>query len=418
MPRIRGKGLGYGMALGTAAIVQYINDVPVPPVMPDRISAQLASRRMGETPEIVLVARDYLSALSIIPSIRWAKVAAIATEAGIDSSPPVPVPTVVDVPGLMDLVRDDVLMLVDADAAFVFPDPDAMYLAQYTAEHDRLAPRHRIYLDDCHTNARTTDGTVIQVIARVRIENLKQDTLEAIEQGADAIFLPAFDENDLMAAQRSLLTLIHDAAGKPLLLGRTARNAAAYSPPLLVEVAVEADITVVQNVLPESPTVEIDTLLRRLRAAEQNSFDEDRPAALPHIAILMDSISADVPGPDGVEKFIEELSARGIARIVFSMENEALAEGVLLQLESYFGACSRNMIPLFVSAANTAFNPFGLTDLDDSLHTAIAMLVGGGATGVIVSPDSIAYAKAIVSQLNSLDCREKYHLLLKEAAAY
>src|SRR5580658_8148902 len=129
MPRIRGIGLGSGMAIGTAAVIREKNGIPIPPSIPDRIAVQIATHRLAETPEVVLIARDFTTALALSSTITWARVAAIAAETTPPNAPVLPIPVVIGLPGLVDMVRDDVLVLVDAGSNFVFPDPDPIYLA-------------------------------------------------------------------------------------------------------------------------------------------------------------------------------------------------------------------------------------------------------------------------------------------------
>src|SRR5580700_180707 len=113
MPRIRGIGVGSGMAIGTAAVIREKNGIPVPPSIPDRIAMQIATHRLAETPEVVLIARDFTTALAISSSISWARVAAIASETAPDGAPVLPIPVVMGLRGLVDMVQDDVLVLVD-----------------------------------------------------------------------------------------------------------------------------------------------------------------------------------------------------------------------------------------------------------------------------------------------------------------
>ncbi len=46
MPRIRGVGLGSGMAIGTAAVIRERNGIPISPSIPDRIAIQIATHRL------------------------------------------------------------------------------------------------------------------------------------------------------------------------------------------------------------------------------------------------------------------------------------------------------------------------------------------------------------------------------------
>ncbi|HLV78736.1 MAG TPA: hypothetical protein VKT32_00600, partial [Chthonomonadaceae bacterium] len=219
MARLRGRGLGAGVALGTAAVVRVQGGIPMLPEAPERIARRLAARRPMETPEVILVAEEYRTALALLRSLPWGKVVGIvAGEA--EAEAPVPgVPAVVQVPYLLDSIEDDVLMLVDATNGVVLADPSGMAIAQYQAEHSSIAPRRRLYLDDAHLPARTLDGRDIQVLARVETA---EDVAQALDAGADALYVPAgaalLPDSDETGQRRSLRQLLSLTTGKPLLL--------------------------------------------------------------------------------------------------------------------------------------------------------------------------------------------------------
>ncbi len=122
MASLRGTGLGTGIALGTAAIVRLRNGFPVPPAIPPRIMEQLAKRRGDETPDIVLVADDYATAVGIAASVRWGNVVAIVA-AGSAGTPLNDLPTVAGIAGLLEAVQEDTLIIVDAGRGVVVADP-------------------------------------------------------------------------------------------------------------------------------------------------------------------------------------------------------------------------------------------------------------------------------------------------------
>ena len=155
MARLRGTGLGAGMAMGTAAVVRRTAGVYVMPEPPPRIASLEAKRRLTETPEIVVAAEEYSTAFAIAASLAWATVVGIVTERDAQDAAIPAFPAVVGVTGLMAAVSDDTLVLVDATRGVVLIDPDPIYLAQYTAEHDRIVPKNRIYLDEEHIPAQT-----------------------------------------------------------------------------------------------------------------------------------------------------------------------------------------------------------------------------------------------------------------------
>src|SRR5262249_27033726 len=114
MAKLRGRGVGAGMAMGTAAGVGVAGGVPLLPEAPERIASLIAARRLTETPEVILVADDYRTALALAPSLSWAKVVGIASASAGAEAPVSSLPAVVDLSGLMSAAQDDVLLLVDA----------------------------------------------------------------------------------------------------------------------------------------------------------------------------------------------------------------------------------------------------------------------------------------------------------------
>src|SRR5690349_9264001 len=119
MARLRGTGLGAGMALGTAAVVRVRGGIPMTPEPPAALAAQIAQRRLTETPEVILVADDYRTGLALAGALSWAKVVGLAAGSAEPDAPVPPFPAVVNVAGLMDAMQDDMLMLVDAGRGIV-----------------------------------------------------------------------------------------------------------------------------------------------------------------------------------------------------------------------------------------------------------------------------------------------------------
>ncbi len=410
MSRTRGIGIGTGMALGTAAIVREQQGVSILPAMPDRIAVLLAARRLTETPDIVLVARDYLTALSLSPAITWGRVVAIVAETSPENAPVSKIPAVINIPDVVSLIKDDVLVLVDADKSFAFPDPDPMFLAQYTAEHDRIAPKRRIYLDKGHTAAKTVDGRKIETYAFV--DSLPDAEL-AVEQGADGLFLSTAAEFRLgaeMAVQKKLFALIHAAAGKPFLIADD------YSlPPMLVcEACVEADITLLSPAEGGNGISGLRDLLVKLEEAENVCFDSDIPASVPRVGALLNNQPAETE-KEAIDRYIDKLAESGASRLMITLQNSRLSEGILSQLDYYFSAALRNMLPVCVSVMAFEFNAFGQNELENSLTTAVQLLIGSGVSTIIVLPEAIAEAKLIINEGEYRQCQHKYWRMLEEA---
>src|SRR4051794_32188262 len=128
MARLRGTGLGAGMAMGTAAVVRMRGSVPLMPEAPPRITALIAQRRLTETPEVIVVGDDYRNAVAIAASLPWAKVVGIAAERDDPDAAVPSIPAVTGMPGLLKATAEDVLVLVDATRGVVLIDPDPIYL--------------------------------------------------------------------------------------------------------------------------------------------------------------------------------------------------------------------------------------------------------------------------------------------------
>ena len=182
MARLRGTGIGAGLAMGTAAVVRVVNGIAIAPSPPQRLSNEIAFRRLSDLPEIILVCPNFEIAKAIAPSISWAKVAGYAIEHASDDLPVSATPLVIGVRDLMEFAQDDVLTLLDASRGIVLIDPDPVYLAQYTADHDKIAPKHRFSLDDEDQPAVTVDGRTILLIT-----SAYPHPLLATNSGADAL---------------------------------------------------------------------------------------------------------------------------------------------------------------------------------------------------------------------------------------
>ena len=158
MARLRGTGLGAGMALGTTAVVRSRGGVALMPEVPARIADLIAARRLEETPEVILVADEYRTVRTVAESLPWAKVVGAVVAYAESDAPSPPFPVVANVPNLLETVADDVLTLVDATRGTVLIDPDPVALAQYQAEDANIAPKQRLFLEDVHLPAQTLDG--------------------------------------------------------------------------------------------------------------------------------------------------------------------------------------------------------------------------------------------------------------------
>ena len=413
MTRLRGEGLGAGMALGTAVVVQMRDGLPMLPDPPERIARAVGLRRVSERPEVILVAEDYRTALALSGALPWAKVAGIAAVSGGTGASVPPFPAVVNAVGLMDVVQNDLLLLVDAERGVVFVDPNPIALAQYSAEHAQIAPRHRLYLDEEHQPALTTDGTRIQVVARLREWG---DVATALQQGVDALHLPC--GNTLLpptaeeaALRRDLFRLIDASAGKPLFIS----DRFELPLPTLLMAAAKADLTLA---IPPQETLDglgFAELTAEMRSVETECYEEDQVCAIPRLAADLADLSQWIGGADQAQSLVERVAAQGATRLIVGLDQEALTEGTLLALEPLLAAAQSNLLPAFVSAWPVGFNAFGQNELLNTLETAIVLLIGAGAAGILVPADQVEAAKRTVREQSAAECRDRLRQALQEA---
>jgi hypothetical protein len=412
MTRLRGKGLGAGMALGTAVVVQMRDGLPMLPDPPDSVLRAVGTRRVSERPEVILVAEDYRTALTLSGALPWARVAGIAAGSASGDAALPPFPAVVQVNGLLEVVQNGMLLLVDAEREVLFLDPDIVTLAQYTAEHAHVAPKHRLYLDEEHQPALTLDGTQIQVVARLA---RWEEIATALQQGADALHLPFGntllpldgEETDLL---RALNRLIDAVASKPLFLS----DRFAFPLKTVLLAAAKADLTLA---IPPQETFDglgFAELMAEMREVEMECYEQDQSCALPRLAADMGGVSTWSGEADQEQTLVERLAAQGATRLLLDLDQESLTEGTLLALQPLLAAAQINLVPAFVSAWPYSFNAFGQNDLPNTLETAVGLLIGAGATGILVPADQAGAVKQFIRAQNAADCRDLLRHVLKE----
>lgn len=412
MSRLRGAGRGRGMALGTAAIVRMRNGFPLLPPIPARIADQLAKRKMTEMPDVILVAEDYRLALDIASSLRWARVVGIAAASAPSDAPISALPAVVNVAGLLDIVQDDMLIVVDADHDLVIADPIGLDVAHYQAERDKIAPRRRLFLDDVHLPAETLDGRAVLVPARV--ETSEQVTI-ALEQGADAIYVP-FDaplmpeDVDDVTQRRNLLELIDHAAGKPLLLA----DHYALPPMLLLEASLRADLMIAVPLQDHLDGLGLGELGSELNEAQADCLANDAQCELPRLAVLLTSLDR-VRAFHDLEQmafFMDRLAVGNAIRLVLDSEyphGSPYERKDLALLDLVVAAANATMLPVIVAFDRSAWKDAN-TQVEaspaDDYHTQMRFLVGVGASGIIAGPSEVKAMKAAIREMNFSECRE------------
>ncbi|HZT44328.1 MAG TPA: hypothetical protein VFA07_19335 [Chthonomonadaceae bacterium] len=402
MARLRGRGLGAGVALGTAAIVRIKGGIPMLPEVPPRIAERIAARRPMETPEVILVADDYRTALALFGSLPWGKVVGIVAGSA-DPDAPVPgVPAVVNVSYLLDAIEDDVLMLVDATQGVVLADPSGMAIAQYQAEHSSIAPRRRLYLDDAHLPARTIDGRDIQVLARVE---MAEDIVQALDAGADALCVslgtPLLPDTEETAQRRSLLSLLSLTTGKPVLLA----DDYALPPLALLEAAAQADIVLAEPPRDDLEGLGLEELASELWEAQGQCFEQDIACGMPRLAARLTSLAAC--GPPGREtERMESLAAHGATRLLLDLEAEILDASLLARIEALVAAASAHLLPVTAAVALLGFGVSEEDDPEGNIEAALGLIVGTGIAGIVVPPPLVEATKERIRGLHFFECRE------------
>ena len=418
MASLQGTGLGTGIALGTAAVVRLRNGFPLPPAIPPRIMEQLAKRRGEETPDIILVANDYATAVAIADSVRWGNVVGIAAVEGADA-PLNETPAVVGVAGLLEAIEEDMLMVVDASRGVVVANPDGVAFAQYQTMRNNMAPKKRLYLDEGHLAAYTLDGRAVQVFAQVT-------TLDAIEtaqaNGADALYvpygsplLPADADED--EQREALLQLILQAGGKPLLLA----DEYALPAPLLLEAAVKADLTIACPLMPHLEGLGVGEMGQELNEARADCLANDVLCDVPRFAVNLplDFIEANaaLEDPEQATFFMDRMAYNGAMRVLVSLEYAALEIPLLSSLDAMIRAANTAMLPIYMASWLATFGSLEESGgLDANNQSALEQLVGAGSAALIVPPSDITVVKSAIRELNFWECREALSKLLNDGA--
>jgi phosphotransferase system enzyme I (PtsI) len=400
------------MALGTAAVVRMRNGFPLMPPIPPRIADQLSKRKLTETPDVILVAEDYRMALDIAGALRWAKVVGIVAAHAPSEAPIASVPAVVNVSHLLDEVKDDMLMVVDADHNLVIVDPDGLEVAHYQAERDKIAPRRRLFLDDVHLPAETIDGRVVLVLARVETP---EEIAAAVEKGADTLYVP-FNcallpaDTDELAQRRNLLALIDKAAGKPLLLA----DEYALPPMLLLETALRAEIMLAVPLEPHLDGLGLAEFGAELNDAQAECLANDAPCERPKLAVLFTDLERlrTYQDLEQMAFFMDRLAMTNVTRLVLDTEHDGgthYEQSDLPVVDLLVAAANATMLPVIIAFDCAAWNSDN-ADFErppgEDFGAQVRFLVGVGASGVITSPGQIEKMKAAIRELNFSECRE------------
>jgi signal transduction protein with GAF and PtsI domain len=378
--RLKGKGYGTGVVLGSAAIMRPPMGIPV---VPPRLIAEMSKAERDnpiEKVDIILVTQDYGIALNM--ALPWANVVGIIAENADPTSIRLSIPTVSGIEDPLNRIEDDALLLLDGDRGVVLVDPDGIVLATYQAERERLSPRRRVFLDYTHQPARTLDGKEIRVIAAAHsLEEVRQ----GVECGADAIYVASTEAivnpiSDDEEQYRELMELVEAAAGKPITISG---NLESISLSALMQAAARAEFTLALPVPPDpdmfSDLAAYQQEVRDLLIAEETDFGEVR---------LGGRIEMEQP-------VLESLENASLSKLVLdaSMPDALSQESSREWLEEVVSAASGMLLPVEMLLPGEAVS-----------MTAVAL--GLGASGLIVEPRGVQEVKELVRTLSVAECRE------------
>ncbi len=408
MARLKGTGQGSGIAIGATVVVRSESGVPIPPAVPASIAKVIASRRYSETLSVILVAEEYLHALAIAGTIRWAEVDGIVAQNPAANLPSTRIPAVTGVRNIMGTVQDDQLLLLDATNGVVLTDPDPIEIAHYQAEYERIVPRQRIFLEEQHLPVKTSDGKPIQVIAQTAYP---EDVEIALQGGADCLLIQRVSGAGLgflMAGGSPLLpneatgselsasfrTLLEIANGKPLLIPDSYDLAS----PALLAFAKGVDATLLL-----SPRADLDGLgLKEYREiledTEATCLSKDLPHALPAFGVEIPAqLTADTEEA-ALREFVDRAVEHGATRLLVNWEPERFLDTSIGWLESLCVVCGNSGLPVFIEL------PY-LPDNEESVGT-LRTFVGAGVSGVVVLPEYVQVVKSEIRMIRANDCRE------------
>ncbi len=386
MARLLGKGLGTGVALGTACVVTvHRGFVQAPPPTP-RAAELLASSKDAEAPDVVLIAQDYGTAVSLASAIEWANVVGIAAVTCAADAPGSDLPAVIDLPGLMDVVQDDMLVVVDAERGIMMSDPDGVAVAQYQTEINRLAPRTRVFIDGVHLLAETMDGRTILVAA---IAQSLSEAENALDVGADMV-LAASQSNalpcevDELSQRTAMVDLLDRTSGKPLLLA----DRYLLAPTVVLEAGLRSDITLAVPPRDHLQSLGLGELTQELAETEADCLSDGSLVAAPKLAAWLEKDEVSRLKEDRtLNRFIEQLGEAGATRLLVSgLTVEMLEE---------------------VSAAGTAAGlPVIVLCTDPVEDCELKCMVAAGVYGIVVPVSSVRATKEQIRELSFSECRE------------
>ena len=400
--KLRGRGIGAGMVLGTAAIVKTRNGVALMPQVPMQIAEQIAARKLTEKPEIILVAESYDAALALADTIEWGTVIGIAATVAGSAVSAFGLPCVVEIPDLLARLPDDALLILDAERGFVSINPDFTEIAQFQSEKENLNPRKRYFLDNVHQSATTRDGQTIQIFQQICTE---EKVVQAVQQGADGIFCnlalikSISDNDDILPISVTMGNIVHELAGKPVIVDDDFN----LPPEVLLFAATRGELIAAERLQAIDDLWEFQ---RELHETQNRLLESNDPNQLPLLAALFE---IDDLVDSNLRSSLEEYTDAGISRIVVDASSLPLPDSLAV-LEPFAASIRDLLLPVYVIAHPRSVAEYDF-DPDYAKTKMLEWLVGAGVTGIIVEGDIQEY-KAQVRQIRHEECRAEVLSLL------
>lgn len=278
MVTIQGKIKHEGVAIAVIAKVDSVSGING--VAAEILEEGIKSIRKGlakcDYPEVVVACDNVLMGVSIkIPGINTI---GIAAEADMDvPGLEVDVPCVIGLEGLLVMVGQGSLMIIDGNKGQVHIDPDTQTLITYQHLQDDKTSRSKLFIASEHIPARTQAGDTVFVYAHIKNEG---QVNQALEEGADGLLI------DLRGSEAEAAdfyrALMRAAPGKPLvfavdfpcriLLETTTNYAApgqvtvAFPPPQFDELILEVSAHIENN--PDSSEIKIGCVAMDAEASD------------------------------------------------------------------------------------------------------------------------------------------------------
>ncbi|GEM_PF-2979891 len=407
--KLRGRGIGAGVVLGTAALVKTRNGVALMPQVPARIAEEIAARKFTEKPDIVLVAESFDTALALADTIEWGTVIGIVASRADNAVPAFGLPSVVDIPDLLSHIPDDALLLLDAERGFVSVNPDLVEIAHYQAESEHINPRKRFYLDDSHQAATTRDGRTIQVMKWVESA---EEVTQAVQEGTDGIYCgwnlieTLRQTDDPAQISKALGNIVRELGGKPVIVE--------YDDNLpdecLLFAATQGELIVAEGLERQSDIAE---LIDWLHETENRLIENDSLTKIPMVAQLLEECHLpNFNRDETVKESIQASADAGASRLIMQLTGKCLfLPSDLTLLNEVTTTAANLLLPLYLICHPRSVSEYDF-DPDYAQTKMLEWLVGSGVSGIILSEGDIQEYKTHIRQMSYEEClREVLSLL-------